>query len=49
MSFFRKLFGKKQVSDKDAVTTGEAIQKLRKTEEMLKKKQVSTLITLYME
>ena len=38
MSFFGKLFGK--ASDKDTVTTGEAIQKLRETEEMLMKKQV---------
>ena len=37
MSFFGKLFGKG--NDKDAVTTGEAIQKLRETEEMLMKKQ----------
>ena len=37
MSFFGKLFGKG--SDKDPVTTGEAIQKLRETEEMLMKKQ----------
>merc|ERR1711973_420156 len=36
-SFFGKLFGKG--NDKDAVTTGEAIQKLRETEEMLMKKQ----------
>ena len=40
MSFFGKLFGKG--SDKDPVTTGEAIQKLRETEDMLMKKQVST-------
>ena len=39
MSFFGKLFGKG--SDKDPVTTGEAIQKLRETEDMLMKKQVS--------
>ena len=39
MSFFGKLFGK--ASDKDPVSTGEAIQKLRETEEMLMKKQVS--------
>ena len=45
MSFFGKLFGK--ASDKDAVTTGEAIQKLRETEEMLMKKQVSAF-SLYM-
>ena len=38
MSFFGKLFGK--ASDKDPVSTGEAIQKLRETEEMLMKKQV---------
>jgi len=37
MSFFGKLFGK--ASDKDPVSTGEAIQKLRETEEMLMKKQ----------
>merc|ERR1711973_533064 len=36
-SFFGKLFGKG--NDKDAVTTGEAIQELRETEEMLMKKQ----------
>ena len=42
MSFFGKLFGK--ASDKDTVTTGEAIQKLRETEEMLMKKQVSVMI-----
>ena len=44
MSFFGKLFGK--ASDKDTVTTGEAIQKLRETEEMLMKKQVS-VVTLF--
>jgi len=37
MSFFGKLFGKG--GDKDPVTTGEAIQKLRETEDMLMKKQ----------
>ena len=37
MSFFGKLFGKG--SDKDPVNTGEAIQKLRETEDMLMKKQ----------
>jgi len=37
MSFFGKLFGK--ASDKDTVTSGEAIQQLRETEEMLMKKQ----------
>merc|ERR550532_3390879 len=37
LSFFGKLFGKG--SDKDPVTTGEAIQKLRETEDMLMKKQ----------
>ena len=42
MSFFGKLFGK--ASDKDTVTTGEAIQKLRETEEMLMKKEVSVMI-----
>lgn len=36
MSFFGKMFGKKE--DK-APTTGEAIQKLRETEDMLIKKQ----------
>ena len=41
MSFFGKLFGK--ASDKDPVSTGEAIQKLRETEEMLMKKQVSVV------
>ena len=40
MSFFGKLFGKG--GDKDPVTTGEAIQKLRETEDMLMKKQVKT-------
>ena len=44
MSFFGKLFGK--ASDKDTVTTGEAIQKLRETEEMLMKKQVRNHHTL---
>ena len=39
MSFFGKLFGKG--GDKDPVTTGEAIQKLRETEDMLMKKQVN--------
>ena len=39
MSFFGKLFGKG--ADKDPVTTGEAIQKLRETEDMLMKKQVT--------
>ena len=38
MSFFGKLFGKG--GEKDPVTTGEAIQKLRETEDMLMKKQV---------
>merc|ERR1712012_477704 len=37
MSFFGKIFGKG--GDKGAVSTGEAIQKLRETEEMLLKKQ----------
>lgn len=37
MSFFTKVFGGKK-EDK-AMTTGEAIQKLRDTEEMLIKKQ----------
>ena len=36
MSFFDKIFGKKGDA---APTTGEAIQKLRETEEMLMKKQ----------
>ena len=36
MSFFGKLFGKS--GDKDATSTGEAIEKLRDTEEMLMKK-----------
>lgn len=36
MSFFGKLFGKKE---EERPTTGEAIQKLRETEEMLIKKQ----------
>ena len=44
MSFFGKLFGKS--SDKDPVSTGEAIQKLRETEEMLMKKQVGDLVDL---
>ena len=42
MSFFGKLFGKG--GDKDPVTTGEAIQKLRETEDMLMKKQVKTFL-----
>lgn len=37
MSFFGKLFGGKKEDDQP--TTGEAIQKLRETEEMLIKKQ----------
>ena len=37
MSFFGKIFGKG--GDKGGVSTGEAIQKLRDTEEMLLKKQ----------
>lgn len=37
MSFFGKLFGGKK--ENEAPTTGEAIQKLRETEEMLIKKQ----------
>ena len=36
MSFLGKMFGKK---DNKAPTTGEAIQKLRETEDMLLKKQ----------
>lgn len=36
MSFFGKIFGGKKV---EAPTTGEAIQKLRETENMLIKKQ----------
>ncbi len=38
MSFFGKIFGSGKKGDK-APTTGEAIQKLRETEEMLMKKQ----------
>merc|ERR1719379_952880 len=38
MSFLGKIFGGKGGQDK-AVTTGEAIQKLRETEDMLLKKQ----------
>ena len=41
MSFLGKIFGGKGGQDK-AVTTGEAIQKLRETEDMLMKKQVSS-------
>lgn len=37
MSVFGKIFGFKK--DEKAITTGEAIQKLRETEEMLVKKQ----------
>ena len=37
MSFFGKMFGGKK---EEVKTTGEAIQKLRETEEMLLKKQV---------
>ena len=37
MSVFGKIFGFKK--DEKSVTTGEAIQKLRETEEMLIKKQ----------
>lgn len=37
MSFFGKMFGGKK--EEKAPTTGEAIQKLRETEEMLIKKQ----------
>lgn len=37
MSFFGKLFGGKK--DDEGPTTGEAIQKLRETEDMLLKKQ----------
>ena len=36
MSFFGKIFAK---SDKGVVSTGDAIQKLRETEDMLLKKQ----------
>ena len=43
MSFFGKLFGKG--GDKDPVTTGEAIQKLRETEDMLMKKQARKFIS----
>ena len=39
MSFLGKIFGGKGGQDKQ-VTTGEAIQKLRETEDMLMKKQV---------
>ena len=39
MSFLGKIFGGKGGQDKP-VTTGEAIQKLRETEDMLMKKQV---------
>ena len=38
MSFFGKIFGAGKKGEK-APTTGEAIQKLRETEEMLMKKQ----------
>ena len=38
MSFLGKLFGKG--GEKDPKTTGEAIQNLRETEDMLMKKQV---------
>ena len=41
MSFLGKIFGGKGGQDKP-VTTGEAIQKLRETEDMLMKKQVSS-------
>ena len=44
MSFLGKIFGGKGGQDKP-VTTGEAIQKLRETEDMLMKKQVFFKIT----
>ena len=43
MSFLGKIFGGKGGQDKP-VTTGEAIQKLRETEDMLMKKQVLKFI-----
>ena len=48
MSFFGKMFGGKK---EEVKTTGEAIQKLRETEEMLLKKQVNIVIrsTTYLE
>lgn len=39
MSFLGKVFGGGKKTDKGGPTTGEAIQKLRETEEMLLKKQ----------
>ena len=41
MSFLGKLFGKG--GEKDPKTTGEAIQNLRETEDMLMKKQVYSI------
>ena len=43
MSFFGKMFGGKK---EEVKTTGEAIQKLRETEEMLLKKQVNIYVLL---
>ena len=39
MSFLQKMFGAGGKGDKGMPTTGQAIQKLRETEEMLTKKQ----------
>lgn len=39
MSFLQKMFGAGGKGDKGMPTTGQAIQKLRETEEMLVKKQ----------
>ena len=44
MSFFGKMFGGKK---EEVKTTGEAIQKLRETEEMLLKKQVNIYVLLF--
>ena len=44
MSFFGKMFGGKK---EEVKTTGEAIQKLRETEEMLLKKQVNIYYGLF--
>jgi len=46
MSFFGKMFGGKK---EEVKTTGEAIQKLRETEEMLLKKQVNICMYYYLE
>ena len=46
MSFFGKMFGGKK---EEVKTTGEAIQKLRETEEMLLKKQVLNISSTYLE